>query len=69
VKVTSSHSRADLHFPVGWILQRVAAALDRGLFALLFAAASNFTAYAAFRQRILCPVVLWREGTLACFPG
>ena len=28
----------------------LAAALDRGLFALLFAAASTFTAYAAFRQ-------------------
>jgi hypothetical protein len=28
----------------------LAAALDRGLFALLFAAASFFTAYAAFRQ-------------------
>ena len=28
----------------------LAAALDRGLFALLFAAASTFTAYAAFRR-------------------
>ena len=28
----------------------MAAALDRGLFALLFAAASTFTAYKAFRQ-------------------
>ena len=28
----------------------LAAALDRGLFALLFAAASTLTAYAAFRQ-------------------
>ena len=28
----------------------LAAALDRGLFSLLFAAASTFTAYAAFRQ-------------------
>lgn len=29
----------------------LAAALDRGFFALLFAAASTFTAYVAFRQR------------------
>jgi 4-hydroxybenzoate polyprenyltransferase len=28
----------------------LAAALDRGLFALLFAAAATLTAYAAFRQ-------------------
>jgi hypothetical protein len=28
----------------------LAAALDRGLFALMFAAASTFTAYAAFRR-------------------
>ena len=29
----------------------LAAAFDRGFFALLFAAASTFTAYVAFRQR------------------
>jgi hypothetical protein len=31
----------------------LAAALDRGLLALLFAAVSTFTAYAAFRQQHL----------------